>query len=394
MSLAPATHPARAAAVGAHRTSPAPTSAAPRGQTLWRGSRGPLALLALLLVVLVGAAVLRATGGAALDPRSFSPDGSRALASLLADAGSPVTVVGDLPGLRAELGPGSTVLVPRPQELTAVELAEIGGLGAQVVVVGAGPDEVDALGVPATDEGSTGSQVLRAACELPAALRAGTALTGGEGYRADRGTPAVGCYSTGGTPSLLALPAQRLVLLGAPDLLTNAELAHDGNAALAVGLLAGGDEVLWLLPDGTRDLGAAPRPLSELLPDGLRTGVLQLVVAVAVLALWRGRRLGRVVAEPLPVVVRAAETIEGRGRLYRAAGARATAAEVLRDAARDRLALRLGLPRDSGRQGLVETLAARSGRGPVELDDLLYGPAPVDDAALVRLADALDGLRA
>ena len=122
-------------------------------------------------------------------------------------------------------------------------------------------------------------------------------------------------------------------------------------------------------------------------------GALQLALAVLVLALWRARRLGRVVPEPLPVVVRAAEAVEGRGRLYRAAGARDTAAEALRAGARARLAARLGLPRDAGREGLVLALAARTGRPPQELDALLYGPAPHDDAALVRLADALDGLR-
>ena len=85
-------------------------------------------------------------------------------------------------------------------------------------------------------------------------------------------------------------------------------------------------------------------------------------MAVVVLALWRARRLGRVVEEPLPVVVRAAETVEGRGRLYRAAGARDRAAEALRRGARDRLVPRLGLPAGADREALVGTVAVRTGR--------------------------------
>ncbi len=65
--------------------------------------------------------------------------------------------------------------------------------------------------------------------------------------------------------------------------------------------------------------------------------MLQLAVAVVLLALWRARRLGPVVPESLPVVVRAAEATEGRGRMYRRAGARDRAAGRLRAATRTRI---------------------------------------------------------
>ncbi len=133
-------------------------------------------------------------------------------------------------------------------------------------------------------------------------------------------------------------------------------------------------------------------PLSELLPDWVRPGALQLLVAAAVLALWRARRLGRVVPEPLPVVVRSAEAVEGRARLYRASGARDRAAEALRSAARARLVRRLGLPPGVDRPALVAALVERTGRPAPDVDGLLHGPPPPDDAALVGLADALDVL--
>ena len=76
----------------------------------------------------------------------------------------------------------------------------------------------------------------------------------------------------------------------------------------------------------------AATDLSDLLPPWVGIVVAQLVVAVLVAALWRGRRLGPVVAEPLPVAVRAAETTEGRARLYRRRRARGRAADHLRAA--------------------------------------------------------------
>ena len=63
---------------------------------------------------------------------------------------------------------------------------------------------------------------------------------------------------------------------------------------------------------------------------GLGLGLVQMLVAVAVLALWRARRLGRVVEEPLPVVVKAIETTQRRGRLDRKARDRQHAAAALR----------------------------------------------------------------
>ena len=182
------------------------------------------------------------------------------------------------------------------------------------------------------------------------------------------------------------------MLLGDGTPLTNDRLDERGNAALALGLLGerpGG--VLWLVPRPGRPV-QDETSLTDLLPDGLLLGAVQLLVALAVLALWRARRLGRVVTEPLPVVVRAAEAVEGRSRLYRAAGARGPAAEALRAATAERLARRLGAPAGVDPAGLVALVVDRTGDDPAVVQALLYGGAPADDAALVRLADDLHAL--
>ena len=386
------------------------TSTAPTGRRVWRQARVPLALLAVLVTAATVTGLLQNTVSGALDPRSPTPDGALAVATLLTARDVPVRVVGDVPELEDRIGAGATVVVPQPYALTPDELEQIGDLvGAEraaLVVVGAETDALDLLGLPVESVDNPDVDVRNAACNLPIALRAGSARTGGVAYDAGRGT---GCYPSGGDPTLVSLPDDRATLLGSGDLLTNDRLDQDGNAALALGVLAERpdgstpDELLWLVPRQDRAaLADAPQSLGDLVPDSVVFGLLQVGVAVVVLGLWRSRRLGRVVPEPLPVVVRGAESVEGRARLYRASGAREQAAEALRAGARERLARRLGLPVeevravagsvDGGRTALVETLAARTGQDPLRMDGVLYGPPPTDDAALVRLADDLDGL--
>ena len=65
--------------------------------------------------------------------------------------------------------------------------------------------------------------------------------------------------------------------------------------------------------------------------------ILLLLVFLAA-AFWRGRRLGPLVVENLPVVVRASETMEGRARLYQKSSARLHALDALRIGAIQRLA--------------------------------------------------------
>jgi hypothetical protein len=156
-------------------------------------------------------------------------------------------------------------------------------------------------------------------------------------------------------------------------------------------LLGEHPRLVWYRPSPA-DARGGNASLLDLLPDGWKWATLQLVIAVGLLALWRARRLGPVVTEPLPVRVRAAEAVEGRGRLYHRIQARDRAADALRSAVRSRLRPQLGLGRASDRVALVEAVSRRTGRPAADVDGLLYGAAPADDPALVRLADELDAL--
>jgi hypothetical protein len=131
---------------------------------------------------------------------------------------------------------------------------------------------------------------------------------------------------------------------------------------------------------------------SDLLPGWVPWAAVQLGVVALLAVAWRARRLGRLVPEPLPVVVRSAETAEGRAALYRSAAARDRAAAVLRAAALRRLGARLGLPATASADQVVTATARAAGRDPVAVRALLLGPAPPDEGALVALADDLDTL--
>jgi hypothetical protein len=137
---------------------------------------------------------------------------------------------------------------------------------------------------------------------------------------------------------------------------------------------------------------AAHKSFYELVPTWVYAALAQLAIAVLLLALWRMRRLGPVVPEPLPVVVRASETVEGRARLYQRARARDKAADALRRATLGRLVPLLGLPRRADPTAVVDALTRRTGRPQRDIGALLYGAAPTDDAGLVRLVAALDAL--
>ena len=86
------------------------------------------------------------------------------------------------------------------------------------------------------------------------------------------------------------------------------------------------------------------------------------------------------------------ETTESRGRLYRRAQDRPRAAAVLRLATLDRLRARLGLRRGDPVEVVARATSAATGRPVSEVLDLVAGPHPTDDAALVRLAQDLTAL--
>jgi len=184
-----------------------------------------------------------------------------------------------------------------------------------------------------------------------------------------------------------------VTVLGQADVVRNGHLAEQGNAALSLRLLGARPTLVWYLPDPLElSDGASAPSLRSLLPDWVGWVTAQVLIALLLAVFWRARRLGPLVTEPLPVVVRAAETQEGRARLYRQAGARGRAAATLRTATARRLAARLDVPPDADPSTVAVLAAQVVGQPPDQVAETLLGHAPHDDAALVALADRLDAL--
>ncbi|TLQ45574.1 DUF4350 domain-containing protein [Streptomyces marianii] len=389
------------------------TAVSPTTHQVWIRSRGILLALVVLVVAGFVIAVIRSDGGhGRLDPRSTGPSGSRAVAELLKDGGVTTRVVTTLGEATAATGPGTTLLVAGPDLLSSSQQDALqkamASSGGRSVLLAPGPDSVGTL-APGTSASTPAPVSAREPqCTFPAARRAGSADLGGERYITDNTLGSDSCYLVNGLPTLLRTDAPGTgdtVLLGSPDILYNERLGKEGNASLALQLLSSRPHLVWYLPslsdgsaagdDGTRDgRGDGHTGIGRLIPSGWLWATLQLAVAAVIAAVWRARRLGPLVSERLPAAVRASESTEGRARLYRKANARDRAASALRQATRNRLAPLLGVTLADVHSPdlLLPAVSAHLRNSDRDLRALLFGPAPADDASLIRLADQLDAL--
>jgi hypothetical protein len=384
-----------------------PTSRQVAGRR-WRRARGPLA--AALLVIIVGtilAALQPRTEPGYLDPESAAKDGSRALARISGQRGTSVRVVrtaaAAAEGLRSR--EGALLVVVRSERLLPGDIDTLAAAPGDRLLVEPTRAALAKLAPGIDVAGRAEDTVVSPGCALPAATLAGSAEVSGRTYRAP--ATATRCYPSGGRHGLVRVPAggRTVTVLGAGRPFTNRRLAEQGNAALGVNLLTGRADVVWLMPDvPAPGSGGGEKSLPELVPRGVELAFWQLLIAVLFVVLWRVRRLGPVVTEPLPVVVRSAEAVEGRARLYRSRRARDRAAYALRAGCLERLRPMLGLSRSAVQQSLtgdtvkqveiVSAIAARAGADADTIGMALYGPSPEEDGEMVRLADFLDELEA
>lgn len=376
------------------------TTGRTRAAGTWRRARPWLAVAAVLvlgvLVLLLPAPPSSTTPGA---PDNAGATGTRALAQVLERQGVEVAYVRTTSAAVAAADRGGTVAVVGDVWLLEEQVDRIAALDNDLVLVDAGW----ALSLVAPDLVAGGDVsprgVREAACDDPDARAAGTLTATGSvedlGGTATVCFPPAGGSGTEGSYAVLEQDGRRVTALTDLTPLTNDAIAEEGNAALALRALGRHDHLVWYLPS-LDDVGAgAPQDeeaaLTDLVP-WVRPVVLWLLLVLAVVVVWRARRLGPVVSEPLPVVVRSAEATRGRGRLYRRGRAHGHAAAALRAGTATRTAQRLGLPRSTPAPALVDAVARASGRPAREVEQLLYGPPPTDDTGLHRLADDLHHL--
>ncbi len=379
-------------------TSGSTTSSSPStGPGVWRRHRSSLALVVALLAA-VGVVVLTqgpVERSADLDPDNPGPDGAQAVARVLADEGVSVEVVRDADELdAAEVGPGTTVVVTSSGDLGASTttrlLSRVAAEGPQapaLVVVDPTTALLAELGLTGERTALEDASSVRGACADPSY----DDLT----LSVDRASalPLPGCFDDVlvGEP---VIGGSGLTLLGAGELLSNDQVLRGDNAAIALRLLGGRDRLVWYVADPADQVADDGVSISSLLPPWLYPSLGLLLAGAVLLVLWRGRRLGPLATEPLPVVVKAIETTHSRGRLYLKAGDRGHAAEALRTATRQRLTEHLRLGADADPHLVLGGVARHLGRPEGDLTPLIgaSAPAPGSDRDLIDLANDLAAL--
>ena len=377
-------------------TSAETTPAAPLRRRWWR--------IALVVLGVIAAAVLRGRGGqgggstAAYHPDNPTALGAQAVARVLAARGVEVLVAEGEPALlRATIDGDTTVVVTNSADLresTLATFASAAGAAERVVLVRPERRVVRALTpTVAMQETYHAQNALVSTCDTPD-VRPGERLSRSQSEYQDLRASTrcfvndeYAVYLTTVGPGL-----REVVLIGSTDVITNERTAQVENGAVALRALGHSARLVWYVPD-LRDVPPSAAGGDESFAPPW-WGPMLLLSGIAALALfwWRGRRFGRLVTEPLPVVVRAVETTESRGRMYRKARDSERAGTVLREATTRRLAAYLGLPAGTAPDLVAQAVAAATGRPLDETRWLLWGQPPRTDTDLLDVAARLAAL--
>ena len=135
--------------------------------------------------------------------------------------------------------------------------------------------------------------------------------------------------------------------------------------------------------------GSGDGGLFDLLPPSVIAFLIGLVAAVVLFAIAKSRRLGSPVEEEVPIDLPSSSFVDALGRLYRRAEKpNERSADIMRQSLRKNLTRRAGMPSDASAKD-ISTALAGGGEQRAALEQLLDGPAPESDDALVELAQDL-----
>lgn len=350
-----------------------------------------LAFVVLAVIAGIGTYLTAPRPGDTMDPSATDPDGARALATLLQDGGVELVVADTIADVEKAARPDTLILVAQSQYLTDDGLLDrLAKAPGDLLLVEPTVRAREALmpGVRITPSSNFDSDPN---CSLREATQAGAVRFGpSDSYVVGKGRTVTSCYD--GVLIRYRDGGRTVTAVGNTNFMTNGGLLQAGNAALAMNLAGDRPRVIWYAPHHAEGEKSSGTSLSDMIPDRVFWAFGQLWLVVLLVALWKGRRPGPLVAEQLPVVVRASETVEGRGRLYRSRRARDRAAEALRTATLQRLLPRLGLGPQAPPRAVVATVAQRSGTDAGFVSYHLFGPPPSTDNDLLQLARALDDI--
>lgn len=335
-----------------------------------------------------------------------APDGAMAVGQILGAHGVNVVATDNLADTEANisrLGAANTsvVLFDPDNFLLAEQARKLVAAGARVIAITPGPLKLQAMNPELVSAGAgdphaaDSNQLVNAGCHNPDAEAAQKIAPG---FSRLYSGPVV-CFTTNdGTDKPAGMMAQssdgKFTVLGSQSFLSNDKLAAEGNAALALRLLGHDANLVWYLPSA-KDLasGSGSKPqLSDLQPAWLAPVGLWLAAVGVLATLWKGRRDGPLVEEPLPVVVKAAETAAGRARLYQDGKATERAADNLRSATLGRLARRYRLGAGSSREAIVLATIRHTNIPETEIRRILLQTVPSTEGQLLTWSQQLESL--
>lgn len=351
--------------------------------------------IGVVLVLVGGVGAMIAGSGEwsqrdALDPESAGALGTRALSQILEEHGVDVEVVRDHAAAATALDdePATLVLTDTPA-LSDEGLLALTDAAHDVVLIAPRSRTLDLLIPGAEPAGFADAGAIDPECDFPDAERAGAVQPDAVFSAPD---DVLACYPGGDGFGLLAAEHGDGIVAAVDGtaLLTNEDLAENGNAALGVNLMGRNGTVVWYQPGpGDTDLTSSDPSLGDLTPPWVSPVIVLLLAAGVAAAIWRGRRFGPLVAERLPVTVRATETTEGRARLYAHSRDAVHAADQLRLGALERIGRLLGLGNAASASEIADAAAARTGLDRAGVHGVLYQRLPAGDAELVVLSQQL-----
>ncbi len=364
------------------------------------------------LLVTVMALTRGETNSTPLSLSNPHPDGARALAQVARAQGLEIREIDRLGAARIQDPAQTTLVIAEGYFLQSFQASSILGYPGDIVVFGSAEAIFGVMGLGLYDVTWSRDDVLTASCPDPDATAAGTIRARDWAISGTLPADAVGCFPIGQRRwQMVTVEDQGRTITVIADALivTNDRIAQEGNAALALRTIGASPQAVWYLGspydsstltwlapgEGGPGGGATPGPVTatpDFLPPGTGNVLYACGVALVVVVLWRARRFGPLVREPLPVVIRSSEATRGRARLYRAAAAYGRAGASLRAASATRLGRRLGVPRHDDGAALVTAIARATGRPLDDVRQIFHGPLPQSEQAMMDLAAALDQL--
>lgn len=361
----------------------------------WKRLRRPRGLFwAVLLVAVMVSGLLTmilspASSERNLSPVNPAPRGAQAVARVLADNGvaieQPESFDAAISALTSANGSATLLLHDPEGQLGAEQLKQLAAVAQRSVLIEPDFDALAAFASGVTEvERNLDSLVVPAACSLPLAGAAPLLKATGRLYAGPQG-----CYPVPGTGGHPVVFADGVTVLGSGSYLANRDIREEGRSALALWTLGQEPRLIWYQPAFAELTVDAPASNPFLLLPDWFGPVMAWALLMGLLAMyWRGRRLGPLVAEKLPVVVPAAELVDGRARLYTHSKSLDAVAANLRSGALTRLAHRYRLGAGASVHQIIAAVEHTGLRTGPELE-LLLNPAITSEQHLVLWANDL-----